>query len=114
MNVTTRIAVKITNLPPFDFDFDWADTAPQRPASSLVIEDFLPSSSDGKHLHERAVEYVAKFLVRQFSALKGLQKLCVQQTPAGDPQKTTIIPMAVMHRDEKYTEETIRILQDLT
>ena len=73
----------------------------------------MPSPSDGTQLHERALEYVAQFLVRQFSALKGLKKLCVQQTPAGDAQKTTIIPMAVMHRDEKYTDETIRILQDL-
>ena len=73
MNVTTQIALAITNLPPFEFS--WRDLAPQKPRSCLTVDDLLPSSADGRELFDRACKYVAKFLVEQFDSLKDLQKL---------------------------------------
>lgn len=106
-NVTTRIAVKITNLPPFEFS--WADTKPQKPWSSLIVDDVLPSSLDGKLLFERAVEYVMQFLNENFRALK---KVPLRHSNSSPPKKSTVIPMPVLLRDEKYIDETIQILHD--
>ena len=50
LNLTSRLAVKIKNLP--DFEFDWADTTPQRPRTSLNVEDFLPSEVDATVLKQ--------------------------------------------------------------
>ena len=47
-NVTTSIAVKVTNLPPFEFS--WADTKPQKPWSSLIVP--LSLTLDGKLLFD--------------------------------------------------------------
>ena len=107
-NVTTRIAVQITNLPPFEFR--WDDSTPQKPRSSLVLDDVLPSLSDGSQLFERAMKYVMEFLLRHFPSLKGLKHVAHQESKP--QEKSTIIPMAVLQRDEKYTEETIKILHD--
>ena len=67
-NVTTRIAVKISNLPPFEFR--WDDSTPQKLRSSLVLDVVLPSLSDGSQLFERAMKYVIGFLLRHFPSLK--------------------------------------------
>ena len=107
-NVTTRIAVQITNLPPFEFR--WDDSAPQKPRSSLVLDDVLPSLSDGSQLFERAMKYVMEFLLRHFLSLKDLKSIVHQESKP--QEKSTIVPMAVLQRDEKYTEETIKILHD--
>jgi hypothetical protein len=52
INVTTRIAVEITNLP--TFELSWDDITPQMPLSSLSIDDLLPSAEDGRRLYDRA------------------------------------------------------------
>ena len=56
LNLTSRLAVKIKNLPAFEFD--WADTTPQRLRTSLNVDDFLPSEADATVLHQRAVHYM--------------------------------------------------------
>jgi len=110
MNLTTRIAIAITHLPPFNFT--WGDLAPQKPRSSLTLDDLLPSAADGRELFRRASKYVASFLVEQFNSLKALQKLLPRPTTPGTTQKSIIVPMKMLERDEKYTSETIQILQD--
>ena len=52
LNLTSRLAVKIKNLP--GFEFDWADTTPQRLWTSLNVEDILPSKADATVLHQQA------------------------------------------------------------
>lgn len=42
LNVTTRLAVSIRNIPPWDFD--WIDTTPQKHWRDLTVDDLLPSS----------------------------------------------------------------------
>ena len=44
LNLTSRLAIKIKYLP--DYEFDWSDTSPQRPQTSLRVEDFLPNEND--------------------------------------------------------------------
>ena len=55
---------------------------------------------------------MASFLVEQFNSLKALQKLLPRSTTPGTTQKSIIVPMKMLERDEKYTSETIQILQD--
>ena len=110
VNVTTRIAVKIVHLPPFEFS--WSDSKPQRPRSKLLATDILPTSTDGKQLLDRATEFVMSFLVENFPALEKLKQMVPQAQSASFQEKSTIIPMPIMQRDEKYTDETIKILHD--
>jgi hypothetical protein len=77
-----------------------------------VLDVVLPSLSDGSQLFERAMKYVIGFLLRHFPSLKDLKSLVHQESPSKPQEKSTIIPMAVLQRDEKYTEETIKILHD--
>ena len=108
VNVTTRIAVRIKHLPPFDFD--WGDTTPQKPRDRLTVDDVLPSKSDGDQLFQRAVKYVMEFLVHHFSSLKDLKLATDECAPC--PEKSTVVPMPLLQRDEKYIDETINILHD--
>ena len=110
MNVTTRIAIAITNLPPFEFN--WVDSGPQKPRSCLTVDDLMPSSADGKKLFDRACKYVSTFLVEQFDSLKDLQKFLPHNTATGRTNKSVVVPMKMLERDEKYTDEIIKILQD--
>ena len=112
MNVTTRIAIEITELPPFEFR--WDDLTPQRPTSSLSIDDILPSAEDGRLLYDRATKFVSQFLLQNFPALKGLAKMMSQLEASSEPActKSNIISMSLLQRDEKYTDETIAILHD--
>jgi hypothetical protein len=109
INVTTRIAVEITNLP--TFELSWDDITPQMPLSSLSIDDLLPSAEDGRRLYDRASKYVKHFVVRNFPALKGLKNL-TEPGPSSEHPKSNIIPMPMLQRDEKYMHETIAILHD--
>ena len=108
INVTTRIAVKIKNLPPFEFD--WNDTKPQKPRNSLTVDDILPSVADGDHLFKRAVQYVMYFLTLHFSSLKNLK--VATGKPVTHSEKSIIVPMPLLNRDEKFTDESISILRD--
>ena len=67
LNLTSRLAVKIKNLPVFEFD--WADTTLW---TSLNVDNFLPSEADATVLHQRAVHYMMGFIVETFSNLKHL------------------------------------------
>ena len=67
LNATARLAIAIQNFP--NFEFSWSDNQLQRSHTSLSINDFLPSESDGIILHERATAYVMEFLVTHFSSL---------------------------------------------
>ena len=94
MNVTTRIAIAVTNLPPFEFN--WGDLAPQKPRSCLTVDDLMPSSADGKELFDRACKYVSMFLVEQFDSLKDLQKFLPHNTATGRTNKSVVVPMKML------------------
>ena len=76
----------------------------------MTVDDVLPSEADGDLLFQRAVKYVKHFLVHHFSSLKHL-KLGFDKH-VSPTEKSTIVPMPLLNRDEKYTDETIHILHD--
>ena len=111
LNLTSRLAVKIENLP--GFDFDWADTTPQRLRTSLNVEDFLPSEDDATVLHQRAVHYMMGFLVETFSSLKHLAEFVPEPELIHPVTKSKVVPMKILYKDEKYKSQTIDILMQL-
>ena len=111
LNLTTRLAIKITNFPPWEFD--WNDHAPQRHIDSLTVCDFLPTEEDAGELHKRAVKYIMKFLVAEFSDLKDLEVFVQDDVAVGEVSKSEVVPMKVLFKDEKYIADTIDILAKL-
>ena len=107
----SRLAVKIKNLPPFDFD--WADTTPQRPRTSLDVDDFLPSEADATALHQRAVHYMTGFLVETLSSLKHLSEFFPEPVDPSYKKIRSSVPMKILYEDEKYKSQTIDILTQL-
>ena len=111
LNLTSRLAVKIKNLPAFEFD--WADTTPQRLRTSLNVDDFLPSEADATVLHQRAVHYMMGFLVETFSNLKHLAEFVPEPESIHPVRKSQVVPMKILYKDEKYKSQTIDILTQL-
>ena len=111
MNVTTRLAVRIRFLP--EFPFDWSDTSPQKSRQSLTVEDYLPNASESHQLEERATRYMMGFLVEAFTCLEDLRPFVPPMESLHQPQKSQVIPMKLLFRDEKYKSETIQILSQL-
>ena len=109
LNMTTRLAVEIQNMPPWDVDLN--DTKPQQ--DSLTISDLLPSLDDSKELKRRGIQYIMRFLVAEFPSLSHLQSLVQQEKSPHPVQKTVYSPMTILFRDEKYKAETIEILEEL-
>lgn len=111
LNLTARLAIAINNLP--DWEVDWTDTAPQRNPDTLSISDILPSAADGEEIRKRAIHYIMQFLVTQFESLKHLQSLVPPQSSPHPVARSTVIPMKILFKDEKYKAETIDILKQL-
>lgn len=108
LNVTSRLAVKIKHVPE---DISWTDTACQRVRSSLSVSDVLPGAEEGKIFYDHAVLTVMELLVSEFKSLEGLKQLVPSRTSPHPPSKSEVIPLKLLFHDEKYTSETILILQ---
>jgi hypothetical protein len=111
LNATARLAIRIRYLP--DFPFEWTDTEPQRSRQSLTIDDFLPSSEDAMKLQQSAVQYLMSFLVENFTDLADLQCYVPPTEPIHPPQKSEVVPMKILFKDEKLKSDTIDILTQL-
>ena len=111
LNITARLAVRLENLP--DFQFDWNDTTPQRSRQSLTVADILPSEEDALQLQQRAVDFMMRFLVKELHALAGLKKHLPPKLMLHPVHKSEVVPMRVLFKDEKYIAETIDILSQL-
>ena len=101
--------MEIKNLP--QYEFDWDDHTPQCPVQTLSEEDILPSENDGVILYNRMVAYVRNFLIDTLDSLEHLRSS--NHSPATRVQKSVVIPMKLLFRDEKYTDENIMILHQL-
>ena len=113
LNVTTRLAIKMHNVP--DWDVDWLDNKPQLPRSALNYTHFIPNEADAECLEKYAVQFMMEFLVENFTSLKHLSHLVPPRQSPHPIQKSTVYQsMKVLFRDEKYTAETIEILAQLT
>ena len=111
LNITARLAIRLRHLP--DWEFDWSDRSPQRSRQSLEVSDILPSDDDAAKLYERAIIYMMNFLVREFKDLAGLREHLPEEIPLHPVEKSEVIPMKVLFKDEKYTSQTIDILTQL-
>ena len=104
-NLTSRLAINIRYLP--DFEFSWSDSTPQRPRSSLTIDDFLPSEIDAAILQERSVCYMMRFLVEMFSDLKHLSDVIPPMESLHPVVKSEVVPMKILFKDEKYKSDFV-------
>ena len=111
LNITARLAIRTAHIP--DWNFDWSDTQPQRSQQSLTINDFLPNEEDAEKLRKRAIRYLMEILVSEFKSLSPLQPLLPQQELLHPVQKSEVVPMKVLFKDEKYKDETLDILTQL-
>lgn len=109
LNTTTRLAVSIRNLPPWEFS--WDDTTPQKSRHELTVEDILPGPDDGAQFFDRAVAYTMEILVETFPSLKDLAQFITTRGSSASTKKSVVIPQELLFRDEKYTDENIHILR---
>ena len=109
LNVTARLAVDIRYLPP---GLEFTNTL-QKSHNSQTIDDLLLSSEDGEVLVKRAVRYMMEFLVTHFKDLASMAKLVPKEECPHPVQKSTVLPMKILVKDEKYTDDTINILRQL-
>jgi len=70
LNTTTRLAIGVNHLPPWEFD--WDDTCPQKSRQSITLSELLPNAEDGRQLYNRAVAYTMRLLVEAFPSLDKL------------------------------------------
>ena len=100
LNVMARLAVDIRYLPP---SLEFTNT-PQKSRSYLTIDDILLSSEDGEVLVKQAVRYTMGFLVTHFKDLASMAKLVPKEGCPHPVQKSTVVPMKILMKDEKYTD----------
>ena len=110
MKITSRLAVRVHHIPE---DVDWNDTTSQRSVQSLTIDDFMASETDYEDFKERAIQYTARYLVKEFKSLGHLKNFLPEQHQIHQVIKSEFVPMKVLFKDEKYTSETIYILSIL-
>ena len=111
LNITSRLAVQIQHLP--GWTVDWSDETPQRSRSSLTIADFMPTEEDAHELEKRAIDYIMKFLVKEFVDLTDLKGFVPAEKVLHPVQTSQVVPMQVLFKDEKYIADTIDILSQL-
>ena len=106
-NTTSRLAVRVTKHPPFEFQ--WSDTSSQQSRSELDETDILPSEADGACLHARMVKFMMSFMVKELVSLSDLAQF-VPSDSSPPVQKSEVVPLKLLFRDEKSIDETIQIL----
>ena len=108
LNTTTRLAIGINNLPPWEFD--WSDNRPQKSRHTLTLSEVLPNAEDGQQLYDRAVAYTMKLLVESFPSLEKLKPL-ISTGNSTSVKKSVVVLMKILFKDEKYIDDNIQILQ---
>ena len=111
LNLTTRLAIKMDNIP--DWSINWLDNKPQQSRNALNYTHFIPNKEDAENLGKYAVQFMIEFLVESFSSLRHLSHLIPSRQSPHPIHTSSVVPMSVLFRDEKYTAETIEILSQL-
>ena len=110
LNLTSRLAINMRYIPG---GVDWTDQLPQGSRAQLTAADTLPGIEDAKVLQQRALDFIQRFLVSEFEDLHELQ--CFIPVSSPNPvEKTEVVPMKILFRDEKYVTENVAILGDLS
>lgn len=108
LNVTSRLAVQIQYLP--QGTVNWSDAEPQKSRSELILDDIIPSESDGLMMYSRAVDYVMRFMAAH---LKALSKFSTEVPCLKSPHavsQSVVAPMKILQKDEKCTQANVEIL----
>ena len=79
--------------------------------NNLTLDDILPNVEDGRILIQRAVQYTTQILVEEFPTFINLRHFVAIPDRSSSVYKSRIVPMKLLFRDEKYTNENIQILQ---
>ena len=111
MNMTSRLAVKIKNVP--SGSVNWSDKTPQGSRSCLKAEDIIPNEDDGEVMRKRATAYIMRFMVGTFKALSHLENQVPKQHSPHPVSKSQVAPMKILDVDEKYTQCNLDILDQL-
>ena len=80
--------------------------------NDLTLDEIFPNVEDGRVLFERAVQYTAQVLVEEFPTFSDLRQFVVSPDRSSAVHKSTVIPMKLLFKDEKYTDDNIQILQE--
>ena len=110
LNLTSRLAISVRDIPD---GADWSDRSPQASRSDLTSTDILPDVEDALALQKRALLFLQQFLVSNFDDLHELQSLTPATHSSGTVEKTEVVPMHILFRDEKYVAENVAILGEL-
>ena len=111
LNVTSRLAVQIKYLP--QGAVNWSDKEPQMKRSELAVHDIVPSESDGLNMYNRAVDYVMRFMASHFKAFSRFANQVPQLKSPHVVSQSMVAPMKILHKDEKYTEANVEILEQI-
>ena len=111
MNVTSRLAVQMKYLP--QGVVNWSDTHPQKSRGELAVHDIIPSESDGLMMYNRAVDYVMRFMASHFKAFSKFANQVPQLKSPHVVSQSIVAPMKILHKDEKYTEANVEILEQI-
>ena len=68
LNLTTRLAIKMDNIP--GWNIDWLDNKPQQLRNALNYTHFISNKEDAECLEKYAIQYMMEFLVDSFSSLR--------------------------------------------
>lgn len=107
-NTTTRLAVRIQTHPPYQVD--WSSKTPQKSRCHLQESDILPSDHDAEHLNTYMLSFVMSFIVKKLKSLSDLDQFL--PTESFHAQKSEVVPLKLLFRDEKLTDENIHILRE--
>ena len=109
LNLMSRLAIEIRNIPD---GVDWLDETPQGSRSQLTLLTFYL----GLMMHvlqKRVLVFLQQFLVSEFDDLHDLQPFAPPAHHMAPVQKTEVVPMRILFKDERYVAENIAILGDL-
>ena len=106
-NTTSRLAVRIQNYPPFPFQ--WNDATPQKSRGDLDEKDIVASDEVGVVLRSHMLTFMKTFMVQELISLSDLAQF-IPSSPPLPANKSEILPLKLLFRDEKYIDENIQIL----
>ena len=109
LNTTTRLAIGINNLPPWEFD--WSDNRPQKSRHTLTLSEVLTNAEDGQQLYDQAVVYT-KLLVEPFPSLEKLEPL-ISTGNSTSVKKSVIVPMKIYSKTKNTSMITYRYCNNI-
>ena len=87
--------------------------SPQGSRSQLTVAGILSDADDSMVLTKQALVFLQHFITSQFDDVHDLQPFLPGTHTPESVEKTEVVPMRLVFRDEKYVTENVAILRDL-